>query len=143
MTEQKPKYKHICVYAPMAEALEPVTERRQTGSRTITKTKGFINVEKIEKEEPIYEYTEEWVPTGELSDVDVDQETFGAHIEEACNQLDQDGYKVISINPVLRGIHQHQYNAGSLVKGTGTSGFGYGFGYSITSSFMIIGELKD
>ena len=143
MTANKPKYKHICVYAPMAEALEPVTERRQTGTRTVTRTKGFLKAEKIEKEEPVYEYTEEWVPTGELSDVDIDHETFGNHLEEACNQLYTDGYDVISINPVLRGIHQHQYSAGSLVKGTGPSGFGYGFGYSITSAFMIIGKLQD
>ena len=141
MTKQV--YKNICVYAPMAEKMEPVSHRKQVGTRKTHKIKGILNPKKIEVEEPIYEYIEDLEPTGEASDTDIDHDAFNTEVNAACNHLDDEGYEVISINPVSRGVHTHQYSSGSQVKGSGPSGFGYGYGYSITSAFIITGKLKN
>ena len=142
MSDQKPTYKHILVPVNMDEAYETRTIRRQTGTKTVQKTKGILNPEKVIKEEAVYEYVEEQLPTGEQSDTTPNSAEAGRSVEAACNQLAEDGYDVVSITPILRGIHAHQYNSGGLKKGTGTGGFGYGYGYSLTDSLLIVGKLK-
>ncbi|MGM0421660.1 MAG: hypothetical protein ACQEQL_01020 [Pseudomonadota bacterium] len=142
MSDSKPTYKHILVPVPMAEDYEIRTIRRQTGTRTVQKTKGMLKPEKITKEEPVYEFVEEQMPTGHQSDNLIDGDLTGQNVEDACNALAMDGYEVISVTPLLRGAHQHQYSAGALQKGTGPSGFGYGYGYSITDSIVVLGKLK-
>ena len=57
MTKQV--YKNICVYAPMAEKMEPVSHRKQVGTRKTQKIKGIISPKKVEIEEPIYEYIDD------------------------------------------------------------------------------------
>lgn len=138
----KPIYRHITVPIEMDEAYETRTIRRQTGTRTVQKTKGLLNPERVTKEEPVYEFVEEQIPTGRLSDTYPNTHKAGKAVEDACNGLAEDGYDVISITPILRGIHAHEYNAGAMKKGTGMSGFGYGYGYSLTDSLLIIGKLK-
>lgn len=142
MSDQKPTYKHILVPVHMDEAYETRTIRRQTGTKTVQKTKGLLNPEKVIAEEPVYEYVEEQLPTGNLSDTEPNATEAGMNVEAACNQLADEGYDVISITPILRGMHSHQFSAGNLKKGTGASGFGYGYGYSLTDSFLIVGKLK-
>jgi len=136
-------YKHILVPVDMDEAYETRTIRRQTGTRTVQKTKGILNPERVTSEEPVYEYVEEQLPTGHPSDTFPNSAAAGKSVEKACNQLAEEGYEVISITPILRGVHAHEYNSGNLKKGTGHSGFGYGYGYSLTDSLLIIGKLKD
>lgn len=142
MSSQTP-YKHILIPIEMDEAYETRTIRRQTGTRVVQKTKGILNPERVAKEEPVYEYVEEQMPTGQLSDSFPNSPAAARAVENACNQLASEGYDVISITPILRGVHVHEYNAGNLKKGTGHSGFGYGYGYSLTDSLLIVGKLID
>lgn len=127
----------------MDEAYETRTIRRQTGTKTVQKTKGILNPERVTEERPIYEYVEEQLPTGELSDINPNSVEAAQSVEDACNTLHNDGYEVISITPILRGVHAHQYSSGGLKKGTGTGGFGFGYGYSLTDSLLIVGRLKE
>ena len=126
----------------MAEAYKTRTTRRQTGTRTVHKNKGLFNPEKVEQEEPVYEYIEEDVPTGQISDCEIDSIRFGQDIEDACNQLHDQGYNVLSITPVVRGAHQHQYSTGKQTKGTGPGAFGFGYGFSLTDSVVILGRKR-
>ncbi len=143
MSSEKPTYKHILIPVLMDEAYETRTIRRQTGTKTVQKTKGILNPERVLKEEPVYEYVEEQMPTGIASDTDPNSVEVGLNLEKACNKLAAEGYEVISITPILRGVHAHQYSQGNLKKGTGASGFGYGYGYSLTDSLLIVGRLSD
>jgi|AntRauTorckE6833_2_1112554.scaffolds.fasta_scaffold14410_4 hypothetical protein len=142
MSDSKPIYKHILVPVTMAEDYEVRTIRRQTGTRMVQKTKGVLKPEKVQEEQPVYEFVEEPMPTGHQSDNLIDSDLAGQSVEDACNTLAMDGYEVISVMPLLRGEHQHQYSAGALQKGTGPSGFGYGYGYSVTDSIIVLGKLK-
>lgn len=141
MTKQK--YKQVFVEVPMVEAVDRRTIKRQVGTRKVSKQRGFLKPEMVETEQPVYDFVEEITPTGKPSDVDPDLASFGHLVELACNELHEEGYDVISINPVLRGMHMHEYNSGSLRKGTGRAGWGYGYGYSLTAAFVIIGCLRE
>lgn len=139
----KPKYKQTYIEVPMVEAIETRTVRRQIGTRKVRKQRGLLKPEFVEVDQPIYDFIEEIVPTGKPSDVDPDLANFSQMVEDACNALHDEGYDVISVEPVLRGMHRHEYNSGSLQKGTGRGGWGYGYGYSLTAAFIIIGKLRD
>ena len=137
----KPKYKQILVPVPMAEHYEVNTIRRQTGTKTVQKHKGIMNPKKVTVEEPIYEYIEEALPTGKSSDTEPDSKKTAKDVESACNALAKDGYKVISVTPILRGVYGHHTKPGIIKKGTGATGYAYGFGYSVTDSLIVLGEL--
>lgn len=139
----KPVYRNVCVYAPMDEAYEVRRKRKFVGTQKVKKVKGILNPEKVEVEEPVYEYVDEHVPTGQFSDVDIDHDAFGNEIESACNYLHEEGYEVVSITPVLRGVHRHEFRTGEITKGNGPVGYGFGYGYSLTSAFMILAKLRE
>jgi len=140
MTDETPIYKHIIVPVQMDESYETRTLRRQTGTRTVQKSKGLLNPEKVTKEEPVYEYVEESLPTGQPSDTNPASAIVGEAVEAACNDLAKDGYGIISITPILRGVHGHEISQGVLKKGTGITGHSFGFGYSVTDSILIIAK---
>ena len=127
----------------MAEHYETKSIRRQTGTRTVQKHKGLIKPKKVMVEEPIYEYVEESLPTGKASDTEPDSIRAGRDLEKACNALAEEGYTVISITPIMRGVYGSEKNPGSLKKGTGSTGFSYGFGYSVTESLLIVAKLEE
>jgi len=68
----KKAYKTMWVRAEMGILKEKVKNIRQVGTRKVTKTRGIINRETYEVDEPIFEEYEEWVPTGERSDTFID-----------------------------------------------------------------------
>lgn len=138
----RPEYKHIVVPAHMAEEYRLTKRQEQVGMQKVTKMRGILKPETYEVEKPVYETIEEWVPTGEPSDTEIDAEDFAKRISEACNGLHEEGYDIISMNPVLRGVYGHNHNAGVMEDGTGLGGWGYGFGYSLTDSMVIIGKLR-
>lgn len=138
----RPEYKQIVVAAHMAEEYRLTQRQEQVGMQKVTKMRGILKPETYEVEKPIYETVEEWVPTGEPSDTEVDAVDFAKRITVACNDLHDEGYDVISMQPVLRGVYGHNHNAGVMEDGTGLGGWGYGFGYSITDSMIIIGKLR-
>ena len=124
----------------MAEDYEVQTIRRQTGTRTVERHKGLLKPEKVLKEEAVYEYVEEPIPTGQQSDTTPNSYALGQSVEDACNELAKDGYQVMSITPILRGVHGHQLQPGTLKKGTGVTGYSFGFGYSLTDSILIVAQ---
>ena len=143
MSEENPTYKHILVPVGMQEAYEVQTIRRQTGTRSVQKVKGILKPEKVVSEEPVFEFVEEEIPTGELSNTDPNSQACAYDLEEACNTLDAEGYDVISITPILRGVHGHEIRATALKKGTGEIGHSFGFGYSITDALIVMGRRRD
>ena len=124
--KQKPIYRTIYVTVPMGEGMDLVVNDVQTGTEKIERNKGLFSLEKEQEEIPIYEEMEELVPNGRISDVDADLDMFSRDYEDACNQLYQEGYDIISVQPILRGVHRHEYNSGYMKKGTGEGGFGFG-----------------
>ncbi len=69
-----------------------------------------------------------WVQTG-YSDCKVDGERLAQDIQKAIDELNSDGYEIVSTVPVISGNHKY----GSA----GATG-GYGYGYSYTEGIMII-----
>lgn len=144
----KQAYKTVSVRADMGEIKEKVIKKRQTGTRTVTKTKGFLKKETFEVEEPIFEEYEEWVPTGKTSDTFIDIEGFSQKIMDACNSLAEEGYEVVHISDVIDGRYQWRKWEGENRHGTfgqnGTTwgaGWGYGYGYSVTDGVVITAKL--
>lgn len=138
----KPAYRHVVVRPPMEDIGEWKTIKKQVGMKTIKKKAGVFSKRDIEVPEPIYETSREWVPSGRQSDVQIDLIQFGQMIEQACNNLDEAGYNVISIMPVTRGNYQYKDGGGVLKKGTGSIQSSFGFGYSVTDGMVIVGRLK-
>ncbi|OEU52655.1 MAG: hypothetical protein BA871_08655 [Desulfuromonadales bacterium C00003096] len=51
------------------------------------------------------------------------------------NEMGEEGWELISVQAVLKGIYNH--NTEFSWMGAGGGGAGYGFGYSITDGFML------
>lgn len=140
-TEQKTAFRHIVLRPRMMEMGEWKTTRRRVGTKKVVKTMGVFNKKEIEVDEPIYETERQWMPSGKVSDVQVDIENFGEMIEQACNELHDAGYEVFSITPVIRGNYQYKENPGKIQKGSGYIGHAFGFGYSVTDGVVVLGKL--
>lgn len=107
-----------------------VTKKVATGE---TK-KGFFGGDK-----PVKVDKTEWVKTG-YSDTEINSERLAEDIEKATTGLNQDGYRVVSVTPVISGAYDRAYKCGP--EGDGGYGYGYGYGYSYTNSVIIIAEKK-
>ncbi len=141
--EERPLYRHITVNSIMMEIGEWKTTKIKTGTKKIKRTQGVFNKKEVVVEKPIYETTRRWVTSGKRSDVQIDADDFGLKIATACNELDQDGYDVVEMIPILRGNYQYQKDKGILQKGSGTIGQSISFGYSITDGVTIIAKRRD
>lgn len=89
--------------------------KEQVGTRTVTKTKGIFNKTSFEAEEAVYESKEEWVPTGEYSDTEINIEKFSSDINKMCQELAASGYKVTQIIPINSG--RYRYDIRKLAAG--------------------------
>lgn len=84
----------------------------------------------------------EWRQTG-WSDSQIDGELLSDHITEAVTTLNEDGYEVQSILPIISGAYAFKYdyrsshNSGDVFEGGGW-GYGYGYGYSFTEGVTIV-----
>lgn len=136
---RKKRYTTIWVRAPMLPLGSMKKEKVQVG--TEMKTQGFFN--KTEVERPVYETRERWEPNGEYSDHAVDEAKLKDIIEDACNQLHDNGYDVISIMPYDQGNYGHKVNTYSGGTTDASWGWGYGYGYSFTRGAIITGKLRD
>lgn len=122
----------------MAPLVKEVTKPKQTGTKTVTKTKGVFKKEEYLVEEPIYENITETTETGEYSDSFIDIENLSVKIEQACNDLDYEGYDIMNIFDVTSG--RYSYDGSYNLEG---AGWGYGYGYSVTDGVIITARLKD
>lgn len=136
---EKPIYKTVSVRANMAQKMKKVTKSRQTGTKTITRTKGVFKKEEYEEEQPVYENYDEMVPTGEYVDTYIDIENFSNRIMEMCNTLYKDGYDVVNMSDIIDGRYRYDTWDGGLSE----SGWGYGFGYSVTDGVIITAKLRN
>lgn len=150
MQQEKPIITTAWVKASMQPLYKKKTAKEQVGTRTVTKTKGVFKKRSFEVEEPIYEKREQWVPTGEYSDIEVDIDNFSEKIGKICRELAEAGYRIMQIIPVNSGRYGYQFKeTGSRQRILGDTeaitggGYGYGYGYGITDGVIIIGELKD
>ncbi|WP_386685701.1 hypothetical protein [Lonepinella sp. MS14437] len=90
-----------------------------------------------------------WEQTG-WSDCEIDGERFSKDIEEAVVGLNNDGYEIVSILPIVSGNYNYHYQAQGIKserrllseteKVTGGASFGYGYGYSFTEGATIIAK---
>ncbi|WP_223616392.1 hypothetical protein [Pseudomonas sp. BF-B-30] len=99
--------------------------------------KGFFGNEKEIKTKAA-----EWKQTG-WSDAQIDGELLTDNINEAVILLNQEGYEVQSILPIISGAYAFKYdyksahNSGGIFEGGGW-GYGYGYGYSFTEGVTIV-----
>lgn len=140
---EHPLYKHVTVTPIMMEIGEWKTTKIKTGTKKIKRTQGVFNKKEVVVEKPIYETKRQWVTSGKRSDVQIDSEDFGLKIATACNELDNNGYDIVEMIPILRGNYQYQKDKGILQKGSGTIGQSISFGYSLTDAVTIIAKRRD
>ena len=65
-------------------------------------------------------------PDGGFSDVSIDGERLSEDIAKAAEQLDAEGYEVVSVVPITSGAYRSQA--------------GLGYGYSITSGVTLVAK---
>lgn len=121
---------------------KPVGKKITVNVPTGSKKKGLFGREKeITRKETQFQQTG-W------SDREIDGERLSNDIARAVSVLNEQGYEVVSLLPVISGNYNYQYQAQeitskyqSFVKTEAVSGgasFGYGYGYSYTEGVSIV-----
>ena len=100
----------------------------------------------------VYRKEVRWEQTG-YSDSIIDAERLAADLQQALDPLNQEGFRVKMITPVLSGDYFYQYQAQGISsakrllsdteKVQGGASFGYGYGFSYTDSLLVIAERDD
>jgi len=130
-----------CFFRPIREE---VTVKIPTGE----KKKGFFGGEK-----EVYRREKKWQETG-VSDCMVDSSRLASDLEVEIRKLNEDGYVVLSVTPIMSGSYDYDFNSESVSGGGGsfTNGdgynsdvrgggsYGYGYGYSFTDSLIVVAE---
>ena len=62
---------------------------------------------------------------------EIDGERLTKEIGEAIEQLNIDGFEIVSLTPVTSGFRDFKYE-------TGAFGYSYGYGYSYTEGIIIV-----
>jgi len=106
--------------------------------------KGFFGGDKdvVRKEK-------QWQQTG-WSDCEIDTDRLATDLEQVISSLNNEGYKVQSITPVISGAYNYKYQdqgisssariLGKTEAVSGGASYGYGYGYSFTDSLIVIAE---
>jgi len=152
MSSHKPDIITKWVKASMQPIMKKKIIKEPVGTKQVTKTKGIFKKESYEAEETIYEKKEEWTPTGEYSDTEVNIQELTDLINNVCIEMAEMGYEVMQIMPINTGRYNWQYKeigstqrmgifSAKTEKMTG-GGFGYGLGYGLTDGAIIVGKLK-
>jgi len=68
------------------------------------------------------------------SDCEVDGERLAKDISNIVEQLNKDGYEVLSISNIVSGAHQSDYSTSD------NSSYGLGYGYSFTEGVMVLAK---
>lgn len=113
--------------------------------------RGFFGGEKeiIRKEE-------QWVPTGKVSDSEIDGEQLSREIAHAVRELNMEGYEVTTITPITSGqyfstFHSQEVESNSVLHSggdgkiniSGGGSYGLGYGYSHTEGVIILARRSD
>ncbi|RBP78262.1 hypothetical protein DFP80_12150 [Marinomonas rhizomae] len=106
-----------------------VTKKVATGE----KKAGFFGGEK-----DVTKKIKEWEQTG-FSDRWVDGERLSNDIAGAVDELNKNGYEVVTVTSVTSGNYDYSYKSTGSGH-NGDSGYGYGYGYSYTEGVTIIAK---
>ncbi|AXJ04617.1 hypothetical protein CFN16_10925 [Pseudomonas fluorescens] len=109
----------------------PIGENVEVKVPTGRMKKGLFG-EKEEMEKVI-----EWKQTG-WSDSQIDGQRLNEDINDAVKRLNEEGYEVQSILPILSGAYSYDYKYKEMPQGGW--GYGYGYGYSYTEGVTIIAK---
>lgn len=126
-----------CYFSPIGKE---VTIQIPTGE---TKKGLFGNEKEITRK------SKQWKQTG-WSDSKVDSNRLSKDLEEVIATLNNEGYKVQSITPVVSGAYDFKYQAEGITSSArlfgnteavkGGASYGYGYGYSYTDSLIVVAE---
>ncbi|MGM0951346.1 MAG: hypothetical protein ACQEW7_00055 [Pseudomonadota bacterium] len=89
-------------------------------------------------EKEITKKVTEWEQTGYSSCL-MDGERLSQDIQKAVNELNNEGYEVVAVTPVISGNFNYDYKTTGSGH-NGDSGYGYGYGYSYTEGVTIIAK---
>lgn len=91
------------------------------------------------------------VPNGK-SICKIDGEKLSEDLSTAISSLENDGYEIISITPIISGDFNYEYKSMSLdssarmlretEKLSGSGGYGYGYGFSYTEGLLVLAKKK-
>lgn len=91
----------------------------------------------------------QWKQTG-WSDCEIDADRLATDLEQVISSLNEEGYRIQSITPVMSGAYNYNYQAegisssarvlGNTEAVSGGASYGYGYGYSYTDSLVVIAE---
>jgi hypothetical protein len=88
------------------------------------KKKGFLGFEKdVTKQEMQFHQTG-W------SDCEIDGDQLAADVAKETAALNQEGFEVVAVTPVISGTYKYDWSA--------VSHYGYGYGYSYTEGVLLI-----
>ena len=124
-------FKSIFIPSKFIRRKEFITKKIPTGD---TK-RGLLGVKKT-----IYREEGEWIDTGSASDCVIDGEQLAIDIDKAIKEYTDEGYEVVSMQPITNGNYQADYDIRTIDnKGMPFSvgGYGYGYGFSYTSGMLI------
>lgn len=74
----------------------------------------------------------QWVQTG-FSDCEIDGDQLQIDIQYAIEQLNKEGYEVITTTAITSGRYNYRYDTEYVGKS-----YGYGYGYGITEGVLIL-----
>ncbi len=91
----------------------------------------------------------QWKQTG-YSDTCIDGERLSKYLQVAINNLNNEGYSIQQVTPIISGAYDYKYQAQGVTSSprilsdgeavSGGASFGYGYGYSYTDSLIIVAE---
>lgn len=111
---------------------KPVGKIRKIKILTGEKTKGFLGFKK-----EVMRKEERWEQTG-WSDCEIDGLRLAEDTEHAIQQLNADGYEVVTVTFANSGKYHYDRDYGNT--NNGAYGFGYGYGFSYTEGAMIVAK---
>jgi hypothetical protein len=137
MAPAKPRFVTRAIWAPAANS-RPQATWHQVGTRKVERPSLFGRTKQVDKPGLGLKGEDVAVPQGTHC---VDLEAMAIAIDTICTDLDQEGYEVISINPVTSGRsfsqHQKEEQWGKPYA------WALGYGFSITDGLLITGRRRD
>ena len=90
------------------------------------------------KEKEVTREAQKWVWDG-YSNEHVPMKDFMQDVENKVTELNKEGYEIISVVPITRGVANYAYKTktDTVFQGGAGWGYGYGYGYGYTSGMTI------
>ena len=144
----KPAYVSRVIWAEMRPNYVTRTTQVQVGTHQVEKRKSLFSSEKVLVDEPLYEERHEQVPEG-VSDTHADGEKLAADIQATLNELDAEGYDILSLMPLSSGRYQVEKESGTGFINIPGGGGGeipwasnYAWAYSVSDGVIVTARLR-